>query len=96
MISYTHADEKNTILFYADLLNDEKTKDIIERGSIKNTDEATHLALFFWEMVRASNEEDKKTRNNSEFILEKIINTFMAYYRTAGYEEQWEEVADKQ
>lgn len=96
MIPYTHADEKNTILYYANLINDERTKDIIERDSIKNTDEATHLACFFWEMARVSNEEDKRTSNNSEFILEKIINTLMAYYRTAGYEKQWEEVADKQ
>lgn len=96
MIPYAHSDEKNTILYYANLLNDEITKGIIERDSIKNKNEAIHLASFFWEMARTSNEVDKKTSSNSEFILEKIINTLMAYYRTAGYEKQWEEVADKQ
>jgi len=96
MIPYTHSDEKSAILYYANLLNDKLAIDIIRRDAIKNKDEATHLALFFWEMVRASNEEDKKTNKNSEFILEKIINTLMAYYRTSGYEDQWEEVADKQ
>ena len=96
MIAYTLENEKETILHYANLLNDKLTMEIIERGSLENKDEANHLALFFWEMVRKSNEEDKKTDNNSEFILEKIINTLMAYYRESGYEEQWEEISDKQ
>ncbi len=96
MIPYAHADEKKTILYYAALLNDKLTIDIIERDSIRSKDEAIHLALFFWEMVRKSNEEDKKTDNNSEFILEKIINSLMAYFRTSGYEEQWEEISDQQ
>lgn len=96
MIPYTETSEKNTILHYADLLDDELTKEIIVRDFITNKEEATHLALFFWKMARASNEEDKRTNSNSEFVLEKIINTLMAYYRTTGYESQWEEVADKQ
>jgi len=96
MISYTHQDEKKTILYYANLFNDKLTIDIIESDSIKNKDEAIHLAIFFWKMARTSNEEDKKTNTNSEFILEKIINTLMAYYRKSGYEKQWEEISDKQ
>ena len=96
MIPYTHVDERDTILHYANLLNNTTAKEIIERDTISNKKEAIHLALFFLEMVRKPNEEDKKTNKSSEYILEKIINTLMAYYRKLGYEEQWEEVADKQ
>ena len=46
-------------------------------------------------MVDASNEEDNKNGGNSEYILEKIIITFMAYFRSSGYENEWEEIADK-
>ena len=92
MIPYSHADEKETILYYAELLSDSKTKSIIENDSIKNNDEAIHLAEFFWKMAKASNDND----TNSEYILEKIISSLMAYYRTTGYEETWEEIADKQ
>jgi hypothetical protein len=96
VIPYTHADEKSTLLYYANLLNDKTAKAIIERDSIDNKDEAIHFASFFWEMARQSNEEDVKLNKSSEYILEKIINTLMAYYRKIGYEDQWEEVADKQ
>ncbi|MCW8935785.1 MAG: hypothetical protein OQK98_13745 [Gammaproteobacteria bacterium] len=96
MIPYSHSDEKNTILAYAELFNDKTTQKIIENDSIQSNEEAIHLAYFFWDMARESNKLDKEKNTNSEFILEKIINTLMAYYRTSGYEQQWEEVADKQ
>ena len=96
MIPYSLTDEKDTILAYAELFNDKTTKKIIEKDSLQSNEEAIHLANFFWDMVRESNKLDKEKNTNSEFILEKIINTFMAYYRTSGYEQQWEEVADKQ
>ena len=60
MIPYTHADEKKTILYYANLINDEKTKEIIENDSIKNTDEATHLACFFLKWLEFQMKKIKK------------------------------------
>lgn len=95
MIPYQLTEEKTTILHYAELLGDSKTRAIINQDAIQNREEAIHLAEFFWTMVDASNEEDKKSGSNSEYILEKIIITFMAYFRSAGYEDEWEEVADK-
>jgi len=95
MIPYKLHEEKETILKYAKLLNDETTESIIRRDEILNKEEAIHLAEFYWKMVDASNEEDKKTGYNSEYILEKIIITFMAYFRSSGYEDEWEEVSDK-
>lgn len=95
MIPYNLPQEKLTILHYADLLNDSLTKEIIENDRIKSEAAAEHLANFFWSMVDESNEEDKKTGESSEYILEKIIITFMAYFRSSGYEEVWEKVSDE-
>ena len=84
------------LLHYADLLNDTTARQIIENNSITNADEeAIHLAQFFWRMVDQSNIEDKKSGNNSEYILEKIIITLMAYFRSNGYEAEWEQVSDE-
>ena len=95
MIPYKLLEEKETILKYAKLLNDKTTESIINHDAVLNEEEAVHLAEFYWKMVDASNDEDKKTGDNSEYILEKIIITFMAYFRSAGYESEWEEVSDK-
>lgn len=95
MIPYKLPEEKKTILKYAKLLNDKTTESIIERDAILNEKEAVHLAEFYWKMINASNDEDKKIGGNSEYILEKIIITFMAYFRSSGYENEWEEVSDK-
>ncbi|WP_444995256.1 hypothetical protein [Aliikangiella sp. IMCC44359] len=94
MIPYKLPEEKATILHYVKLLNDDTTKAIIERDELRNKEEAIHLANFFWKMVNASNNEDKVSGDNSEYILEKIIITFMTYFRSSGYENEWEEVSD--
>lgn len=95
MLPYTLTEEKETILHYAKLLGDATTEAIIQQDELRSRDEALHLAGFFWRMVAASNTEDEKTGSGSEYILEKIIITLMAYFRSAGYEAEWEEVADK-
>ena len=56
---------------------------------------ALHLAEFFWKMVEKSNEvQYEGNPNNCEYLLEKVIITFMAYFRSSGYEEEWEMFAD--
>lgn len=95
MITWKLNEEKEMILYYANLLNDGETKKIIERGEIINKEEALHIAEFFWEMVNKSNEvQYKNSPIECEFLLEKIINTLMAYFRRAGYESEWEAFAD--
>lgn len=95
MIPYKLPEEKTMILKYANLLSDKLTEEIINRNELLSKEEATHLANFYWKMVDASNEEDRVSGDNSENILEKIIITFMAYFRSSGYEEEWEEITDK-
>lgn len=95
MISWTQDEEKEMVLYYANLLGDEKTVEIIQRGEIDNKEEASHVAEFFWNMVEKSNEEQYKNDSTEcEFLLEKVINTLMAYFRNAGYEQEWEAFAD--
>lgn len=95
MIPYRLPQEKETLLHYADLLNDITARRIIENDAIRSADEAIHLAQFFWQMVDQSNIEDAKSGNSSEYILEKIIITLMSYFRSSGYEEEWERVSDE-
>lgn len=53
------------------------------------------MAEFFWKMVEKSNEiQYKNDAVKCEFLLEKVINTLMAYFRNAGYESEWEAFAD--
>jgi len=95
MITWKLNEEKEMILYYANLLSDSETKKIIERGEIINKEEALHIAEFFWEMVKKSNEiQYKNSPTECEFLLEKIINTLMAYFRRTGYESEWEAFAD--
>lgn len=95
MILYTLPQEKQTLLHYAALLQDDTAKRIVEDGVIRNSEEAIHLANFFWEMVDTSNDQDQQTGNSSEYILEKTIITLMAYFRASGYEAEWEKVVDE-
>lgn len=95
MITYKLPEEKKMLLHYAELLRDEKSKEIINRGTLESRNEAIHFAEFYWSMVEESNKQDEKTGENSEYILEKIIITLMAYYSSSGFEDEWEEVSDK-
>ena len=95
MIPWKLPEEKEMVFFYADLLNDEETRKIIEQNEITNKQEALHIAEFFWGMVEKSNEfQYQNNATKCEFLLEKAINTLMAYFRRAGYEAEWEAFAD--
>lgn len=96
MIPFQLPEEKQTLLHYAELLNDQPAKQIIEQDDVYDKKQAEHLARFFWRMAHASNDEDEKAGQSSEYILEKIIITLMGYYRSAGYEDIWETVSDEQ
>jgi hypothetical protein len=95
MIIYKLPEEKETLLRYAELLDDSSSLEILRRGLIKDKQEAIHFAEFFWRVVAESANQDKLNNENSEYILEKIIVTLMAYFRSAGYEEEWEMVCDR-
>lgn len=95
MITYKLPQEKETLLHYAQLLEDASSLEILQRGFVKDKPEAIHFAEFFWRVVAESANQDKLNNENSDYILEKIIVTLMAYFRSAGYEEEWEMVSDR-
>lgn len=95
MISWKLSEEKEMVLYYAKLLGDEETIKIIERDEIHSKKEASHVAEFFWRMMDKSNElQFKNDSVECEFLLEKVINTLMAYFRVYGYEAEWDAFAD--
>ena len=60
MISWKLNDEKEMMVYYANLLNDDEIIKVIERGKIVSKEEALHVAEFFWKMVEKSNEVEYK------------------------------------
>jgi len=94
MIPYKAPKEKEIILHYAKILGDSLAEEIVVRGSLQNKEEAIYLARFFWSMVDQSNIEDEDGDDKSEYILEKIIITFMAYSRSSGYETEWDTITE--
>jgi hypothetical protein len=95
MIPYALPEEKQTLLYYAELLESGIAKTVIENDQISSKEEAIAFANFYWAMVVKSNEEDIKTGFSSDYILEKIIITLMAYYRSSGFEREWDYVSDQ-
>lgn len=95
MITYKLSEEKEMLLRYAQLLDDSSSLEILNRGLVRDKQEAIHFAEFFWRVVAESANQDKANNESSEYILEKIIVTIMAYFRSAGYEEEWEMVSDR-
>ncbi len=76
-------------------LNTKQLKPKPQKNEISSKDEALHLAEFFWKMVKKSNEVQYEANAvNCEYLLEKVIITFMAYFRSSGYDEEWEMFAD--
>jgi hypothetical protein len=59
-IIYKFPEEIEFAKHYAEKLNDELTLSILNAGEVKNSAEARHLSMFFWNMVDRSIED----RNN--------------------------------
>lgn len=95
MIPYSLPEEKVFLLRYAELLGDKIAEEIIKRDSVNSKKESLHFAEFFWNVVDLSNQEDARNGGSSEYILEKIIITLMAYFNSSGFNEEWEMVVDR-
>ena len=51
VIIYAYPEEVEFLLYYASRENDDLIQKILNRGFVTNSDEAEHLARFFWHMV---------------------------------------------
>ena len=97
MIEYSYEEEKTVALLMADALRDDLAKNIIERGDVRSSAEATHLAQFFWKMVNLSAEGDMELpfEGSTQYWTEKLYNSIGGYLETVGYEQEWNDELDK-
>ncbi|WP_444943056.1 hypothetical protein ACJJIK_13580 [Microbulbifer sp. ZKSA006] len=100
MIKYRFNEEKDIILHYANALGDKKTSAIIFNGMVSDSEEAFHLAKFFWAMVDLSVEDIEKGtmvcgHKDLEAWNEYIMNSLRSYLRSSGYADEWERASDQ-
>jgi hypothetical protein len=100
MISYRLEQEKEVFIHFAELLNDDKAKFILEAGEVTDDEEARYLSQFFWRVVNKSveikqNNDPWPFENGGEFWLEKLHNSIGGYLERAGYEDIWDDEVDK-
>lgn len=95
MIECKHLEEKVIAELFAGLLKDVRATEILDRGFVESSDEATHLSKFFWAMVNKSGQGvDFPCEGTSEYWTEKLYNTLGGYLERAGYEQQWNDKID--
>lgn len=99
MIEYQYEEEKIVALFFADLLKDSKSKSLLESGEVTNSEDATHLSKFYWNMVdlSAANQEPEielPCDGSSQYWTEKLLNSFSAYLENVGFEDEWNTEVD--
>ncbi|MBI3563288.1 MAG: hypothetical protein HY080_16415 [Gammaproteobacteria bacterium] len=101
MIKYKYDGELLFAKYYANKLKDTKAMEIIESGVVKNIEEAQYLSNYFWRMVDSAIEDEKQEirlpwGESAEFWTEKLMYSISGYLERSGYEEAWENEADKQ
>lgn len=100
MITYKFDEELEYLLYYANKSHNEEILKILKCGEVKNSAQAISLSEFFWNMVDLSIEDENSGialpwKEGAEFWNEKIMYSISGYLERAGYEKEWDEVADK-
>lgn len=101
MIKYRFEEEVQYAKYFAEKLNDAEALKIFELGKVQDKTQATYLSEFFWRMVDASIEEENSGTElpwveGTEFWNEKLMHSISGYLERAGFEQEWDEVSDKQ
>ncbi len=99
MIEYKYPEEKAITFHYAQQFNDSIVLAILEKGYAENSDEAHHLARFFWRMVDQTvvdvdQKKDAAGYTNLESCCGDIMQSFRSYFMRAGFSVEWEEESD--
>ena len=91
MINYKSPEEKTVALYFAEQLKDELALEILNRGSVETSAEATHISKFFWAMIEESAKGTAKLpcEGSSQFWTEKIYNSLGGYLERVGFENEW-------
>ena len=99
MLTYKYDEESQFAQFYAEKLNDKLALAILEAGGVKNSEEARHLSVFFWNMVDAAIEDEKNKiespwAKSGQLWTEKLLQSISGYLNNAGYEKEWDKYAE--
>ncbi len=94
MIEYKYPEEKEILLHYANVLNNQKVKYLIQIGFVHNSSEAKILANFYRAMVdQAVRDEGREISSiepeGVEAWMEYIFHSINGYMVSNGYETQW-------
>ena len=104
MLDFTGRDQPAQLvcLHYAERLNKaSKLIDILAcKSEVTSKEEARDLANFFWDMLDTSAAESEQPPEISgvgdvHFWVERNLSIFAGYLINAGYEVQWDMVADE-
>ena len=99
MIEFQTEEIKDFAVFYAQKLVNPKAEKIIGRLEVINSQEATEISNFFWDLVDAAIKEQdpsitERWDHGQEFLSEKLMYAISGYLEKAGYEVEWEQVSD--
>lgn len=99
MISYRYEKEREIAIYLAEKMSDSETLSILMSGAVSNSDQARHLAEFYW---RAVDELIKLSRTNNQVCGESnleewselLFSSFRSYLKSNGYSKEWDETSD--
>ncbi|MFP6843645.1 MAG: hypothetical protein VB958_00380 [Thalassolituus sp.] len=99
MIEFKYEKEKQIALYIANSLADQKALSILECGTVKNSDEALHLAQFYWravdELIKLSDSKiEICNESNLQEWSEHLFNTFRSYLKRSGYSAEWAQASE--
>jgi len=99
MIEFKSNEEKVVALLFSELLEDTKSREIIESGRISSAEDAIHFSKFYWKMVDMSVIFKKYEvllpfEGSSEYWTEQLFYTFGGYLEQKGFESEWENEMD--
>lgn len=99
MIEFQTEEVKDFALFYAHKMTNKKALEIISKLEVTNSDEATEISNFFWDLIdKAAIEQDPniigRWDHGQEFLSEKLMYAISGYLEKAGYETEWDQVSD--
>lgn len=92
MIEYKFKEEKEIVLHYATLLNDQLAMKILQKNEVDSKDEVQTLEKFYWDMVDLNVKESEsgtEAYSDMEKWLERIYTSFHIYLNNIGYGDAW-------
>ena len=99
MIEYKYPEEKAITFHYAQQFNDSIVLAVLEKGYAENSNEAHHLARFFWRMtdqtvIDIEKKKDAAGYENLKSCCAYITQSFHSYFMRAGYSREWDDESD--